>query len=100
MKKKKYSNQQKAQIVTEMLQGAKTVSQISAEYGIHTSQLYKWREKVMTGMAGLFDDHSKSEQAIKARYESQIDELYAEIGKLTTQLSWLKKKSGIDIIER
>jgi len=100
MKKKKYSNQQKAQIVMEMIKGDKTVSQISADYGIHTSQLYKWREQVLTGMPELFDDRNKSEQAIKARYENQVDELYAEIGKLTTQLSWLKKKSGIDIIER
>ncbi len=100
MKKKKYSNQQKAQIVMEILKGDKTVSQISSEYGIHTSQLYKWREKVQAGMSDLFEDSNKSEQALKAHYEHQADELYAEIGKLTTQLSWLKKKSGIEIIER
>jgi len=100
MKKRKYSNQQKAQIVLEIMKEEKTVSQISSEYGIHTSQLYKWRERALTGMADLFDEQGKTEKALKARYESQIDELYAEIGKLTTQLSWLKKKSGIEIIER
>jgi len=100
MKKRKYSNKQKAQIVQEILKEEKSVSQISAEYGIHTSQLYKWRERVLTGMADLFDDQGKSEKALKARHEAQIDELYAEIGKLTTQLSWLKKKSGIEIIDR
>lgn len=100
MKKRKYSNKQKAQIVQEILKEEKSVSQISSEYGIHTSQLYKWREQVVSNMADLFGDQGKTEKAIKARYEAQIDELYAEIGKLTTQLSWLKKKSGIEIIER
>jgi len=97
--KRKYSGKQKAQIVIEMLKGDKTVSQISSEYGIHTSQLYKWREQVMAGMPELFEDSGKSDKALKARYENRIDELYAEIGKLTTQMSWLKKKSGIEIIE-
>ena len=32
---------------------------------------------------------------MKAEYENQIENLYAEVGRLTTQLSWLKKKSGI-----
>lgn len=98
--KRKYNGKQKAQIVIEILKGDKTVGQISSEYGIHTSQLYKWREQVMLGIPELFDESGKSEKALKARYENQIDELYAEIGKLTTQLSWLKKKSGIEIIER
>lgn len=100
MKQRKYSGKQKAQIVIEMLQGGKTISQISSAYGIHTSQLYKWREQAMRGMPELFDQSGKSEKEMKARHESQIEDLYAEIGKLTTQLSWLKKKSGIELIER
>jgi transposase len=32
---------------------------------------------------------------MKTDYEQTIDELYGEVGKLTTQLSWLKKKSGL-----
>jgi transposase len=32
---------------------------------------------------------------MKADYERTIDDLSGEVGKLTTQLSWLKKKSGL-----
>ena len=32
---------------------------------------------------------------MKNDYEKTINELYSEIGKLTSQLSWLKKKSGL-----
>jgi hypothetical protein len=35
-----------------------------------------------------------------ASHEHQVEELYAEIGKLQAQLSWLKKKSGIDPASR
>jgi putative transposase len=35
-----------------------------------------------------------AEQA--ASYEAKINELYAEIGRLTTQVAWLKKKSGLE----
>ncbi len=30
-----------------------------------------------------------------AAYEQQVEELYAEIGRLTTQVAWLKKKSDL-----
>ena len=29
-------------------------------------------------------------------HEKQTEELYAQIGRLTTQVAWLKKKSGLD----
>ena len=38
-KKKHYTAEVKAQVVMEILKEEKTVSQISAEYGIHSSQL-------------------------------------------------------------
>ena len=39
------------------------------------------------------DNSSKERKAQKAR-EAEINDLYAQIGKLTTQNEWLKKKSG------
>jgi transposase len=32
--------------------------------------------------------------ASEAAHTQQLEELYAEIGRLTTQLNWLKKKLG------
>jgi hypothetical protein len=42
----------------------------------------------------LFEDEHKGERAKEVEHEKQVDELYAEIGRLSAQLSWLKKKSG------
>ena len=96
---KRYKPKQKAQIVLEMLKEERTVTQISSEYGIHTSQLYKWKNQALEGLPELFEEDRKTEKVLRAKHEQKLEELYAEIGRLTTQLNWLKKKSGIEPLE-
>jgi transposase len=93
--RKRHSAQQKAQIVLELLKEEKTVTQIASEYGIHPNQLHRWKKQALEGFPRLFEDERKNEQALEAEYERQLSDLYAEIGKLTTQLNWIKKKSGL-----
>jgi transposase-like protein len=94
--RKRYTSKQKAQIVLEMLKEERSITQIASEYGIHPNQLYKWKAQAIENLANLFEDEHKGEKALKADHERQLKELYAEIGKLSTQLDWLKKKSGIE----
>lgn len=98
--RKKYIAKQKAQIVLEMLKEERPIAQIASQYGIHPNQLYKWKAQALDGLPGLFEDGRKTEKDLKATHEQQVEELYAQIGRLNTQLTWLKKKSGIDPIER
>ena len=44
----------------------------------------------------LFADEAPERQALNAEHDRKVTELYAEIGRLTTQLEWLKKKSGLE----
>jgi putative transposase len=94
--KKSYTPKQKAQIVLEILKEERSIAQIASEYSMHPNQLYKWKAQVVENLPGLFEDDRKGEKSLKAEHERQLKELYAEIGKLTTQLDWLKKKSGIE----
>ncbi len=73
---------------------------LTSEYGIHPNQLYKWKAQALDGLPKLFDDERKTEKALKATHEQELQELYAEIGRLTTQLTWLQKKSGLNYIEK
>lgn len=98
--KKRYTAKQKAQIVLEMLREERSVTQIAAEYGIHPNQLYKWKAQALEGLPGLFEEDHKTDQALKAEYERQLKELYAQIGRLSTQLTWLQKKSGLEVFEK
>ena len=98
--RKHYSAQEKAEIVLEMLKEEQTTAQISSVQGVHANQLYKWKAQVLEGLPKIFDDERKSEKAKDVAYEQKTSELYAEIGRLSTQLAWLKKKSGIEPHER
>jgi len=98
--RKKYTAKKKAQIVLEILKEERSVAQIASEYGIHPNQLYRWKAQALEGLPNLFEDERKTEKALRAAHEEELKELYAEIGRLTTQLNWLKKKSGIEPIER
>jgi transposase-like protein len=94
--RKSYTPQFKAQLVQQILREEKSVSQIAAEHGIHPHQLYQWRDHALQALPSIFSDQSAREQAAKeAAHERQLQRLYAQIGKLTTQLEWLKKKVGL-----
>jgi transposase len=94
--KMRYTSKQKAQIVLEILKEERSIAQIASEYGVHPNQLYKWKAQAVENLPGLFEEDRKGEKALKAEHDRQLKELYADIGKLTTQLTWLKKKSGIE----
>lgn len=95
--RKRYSPQQKAQIVLELIKEEQTLSQIAGASGVHVTQLRKWRSQALDGLPRLFDDEQKALRELEAQHEQEREELYAEIGRLTTQLAWLKKKSGLDV---
>jgi len=78
-----------------LLREDKTIAQISAEYEVHPTQLNKWKSTALAGLSTLFEEKD-SLAALKASHEDQLNTLYAEIGRLTTQVAWLKKKSGLE----
>ena len=80
----------------EVLKEEKTVSQVASEYDVHPNQISNWKTLLISGLPSVFEKDSSKASISKADYEKQINELYTEIGKLTTQLAWVKKKAGIE----
>lgn len=95
MGRKRYTPEFKSKIVLEILKEEKSLSQLSSEHGIHVNQLRKWKKQAESQLPEVFTDQNKKQREMKADYEKQIENLYGEVGRLTTQLSWLKKKSGV-----
>lgn len=89
--KKTYSATFKAQVVLELLKETKTLSQLSSEHGVHVTVLRDWKQAALKGLPDLFESRDSFADA-KAAYERQIEDLYAEIGRLTTHVNFLKKK--------
>ncbi len=73
----------------EAIREDKSVAQIATENSIHPNQIHKWKRQALEDFAQLFEDDRKGERAREAEHEKQINELYAEIGRLSAQLSWL-----------
>ena len=92
--RKQYTAECKAKVVKEMLREEKTVGQLAAEYEVHTNMLYRWRDQALAGLPSLFSDQAAQELAEKeAEWQKERETLYAEIGRLNTQMTWLEKKS-------
>lgn len=98
--KKRFTSTFKAQVARELLAGEKTLSQLAAEYEVAATQLSQWKSTVLKGLPSLFEDEHKAIERVKADYERRLEELYSEIGRLTTQLAWLRKKCGLDVEPR
>jgi transposase-like protein len=98
--KKRFTSTFKAQVARDLLAGEKTLSQIAAEYDVAATQLSQWKSTALKGLPSLFEDDHKAVERVKADYERRLEELYGEIGRLTTQLAWLRKKSGLDVESR
>ena len=94
MMRKQYTPAFKAKVVQELLKEEKTLAQIASDYEVHPTQLKNWRTTAVEGLSSLFERQDSTAE-LKEAYEKQLTELYAEIGKLTTQVTWLKKKCQI-----
>ena len=92
--RKHHIPEQKAQVVLELLKEEKTLSQLASEYGIHHSLLVRWKKQAIESLPQVFAPDNR-EHDLKAAYEKKIEGLYQEIGRLSTQINWLKKKSGM-----
>ena len=93
-RRKQYSSEFQVKVALEAIKGQKTANEIASEYEVHPTQLKNWRAIALEGLPGLFEKQD-STAALQAAHDHQLTELYAEIGKLTTQVNWLKKKCQI-----
>jgi transposase len=86
--RKRYTTAFKIQVVLELLKEEKTVNQLAIKHGVHPTQLRDWKKQVLDGLPNLFE---QSPEAVRqaAAEDREREELFAQIGRLTTQLAWL-----------
>jgi len=93
-KRKQYTPELKATIVMEVLREERTLNEIAASYGIHPNLLSRWKIEFIKNAARVFDNAAAEVEKTKQLYEREKDELLKQIGQLTYENAWLKKKSG------
>lgn len=90
--KKTYSASEKAAIALEALKGDKTFNEITQKYGVHSTQINRWKNKLKAGIVDIF---SNSKEKMGYENDQLVEELYRKIGQLEVERDWLKKKSEL-----
>jgi transposase-like protein len=91
-----YTPEQKAQIVLELLREEQTIGQIASSHDIHVNMLRKWKAQALEHLPSVFNNENQALRDLEVAHERECEDLYAQIGRLTTQVAWLKKKSGLN----
>lgn len=94
MNRQQHTPEEKARLVLEAIKGERTINEIASENNIHPNMLSRWKREAETKLYTLFQDNSSKKRKALKEQAAELEELYAQIGKLTTQNEWLKKKSG------
>ena len=98
-KRKRYTAEEKAKILREVLEEGRTVSEVAEKYELHPNCIFKWRKQLLEEGKQTFQvkrpDISKkaAERKIVALEEKlkQKDEVIAELAE---ELLALKKKNS------
>lgn len=91
MNKRKWSSQQKMQIVLEGLSGQIEISKLCAKYQIAQTQYYKWRDQLLKFGHQAFDQKTITNK--EQHLEQQVTKLKRIIGDMTIEL----KKSEYEL---
>ena len=93
-KRRTFTPEEKAKIVIEVLREEKTLNEIAAENEIHPNQLSRWKAEFVSNAGRAFSKETDEADKVKQSYEKEKDELLKQIGQLSYENAWLKKKSG------
>ena len=83
-----YSPKVKADAALDACRETKTLSELSAEYGVSSMQISRWKQVLIDRAVELFETSKPVD------IEKITDPLYKEIGRLKMDVEWLKKKRG------
>ena len=82
----------KLKVAIEATRVDKTINQIASDYDVAPNQVVEWKKQLLSEGSSIFQGTRtvKSSEA----YED-VACLQQQIGKLTIQVEWLKKKQGL-----
>lgn len=86
-----FSAEFKAKIAIEAIKELKTVSELAQIYQIHPNLIGLWKKEFLSNAGKVFEGNRDEEEEIN-RLKKENDDLVHQIGKLTVDMNWLKKK--------
>lgn len=91
MKRRSHSSQLKSKVAIAALKGDQTANEIASEYGVHVSQVNKWKKEAIDRLPEIFSN-KRGREVQDA--EKEKNHLYQQIGRLKVEVDFLKKNTG------
>ena len=91
-KRKRYGADFKFKVALEALKERQTMSELTAQFKVHPTQITLWKKQLLEEGLEVFKDSTKGK---KDNHQELLGKLYQQIGQLQVELDWLKKKSGL-----
>jgi transposase-like protein len=92
-KRRIFTPKQKTQIVLEVIKEEHTIAEIAAKHKIQPNQISRWRTEFLNNANRAFSKEDEKVCKIEKEHSEELEELYKQIGQLTVECNWLKKKS-------
>ena len=86
--RKRHTAEFKAKVAVEAIRQQKTANELTAEYGVHASQINTWKKQALAAIPEAFSGKRAKE---REGQQGDIDELHRQIGQLIAEREWLKK---------
>lgn len=83
----------KAKLALAAIKGDATVAELSSRFGVHPNQIYGWKKTLLDGAEAAFEAGGHGGANQQAAREKA--ELYQQIGQLTVDLDFLRRRSGL-----
>ena len=78
-------------MAVEAIRQRKTVNELTAEYGVHATQIGVWKQQALAAIPTAFSGKRLQEQASQ---QGQMDELHRQIGLLVAERVQTSGRSG------
>jgi len=87
--RKQFPGALKARVAIEAIRNEKTINEIASAYQVHPNQVYKWKKQALEVLPNVMS-HRRSTN--HADGQADVAKLYQQIGQLTVEVDFLKKK--------
>jgi transposase-like protein len=88
--RRKFTAEFKAQVVLELVSGAKSAAELCREHQLNPQLLARWKTEFVERAPLLFE-----QEAMQSQEQERIAELERVVGRLTMQLEIAKKASAL-----